>query len=93
MKNKIVEEGIHNFPENKHILGSRRTVTELLVESHVKYHGDKSPNCLLVKCRREEVYREHYLDVYICLTHTRETCRCGWERHWHGGEYSLDLED
>ncbi len=92
MKNKIIEEGIHNFPENSSIINRRRTPVEMLVESNPRYHGDKSPECLLVKCRREEIYREHYLDVYMCLSHMKETCRCGWERHWHGGEYSLNIK-
>lgn len=93
MKNKIIEEGIENFPENIALLNKRETAGELLIESHKRYHGEGSLGCLLVKCRKEEVYKEHYLDVYTCLSHMVETCRCGWEIHWHGGEYNLNIDE
>lgn len=50
-----------------------------------KYHGIKNEDCLLVKKRREITYDDHYLDIWMCLTHDKECCRCGWEWGWHGG--------
>lgn len=67
--------------------------SNLLLERHERFHGDVRTGCLLVKCRREEVYRQHYLDIYMCVTHMRETCRCGWEWNWHGGTDSRLLKD
>ena len=27
-----------------------------------------------------------------CKTHKKDICRCGWEWHWHGGEYAFKDE-
>lgn len=66
---------------------------QLITETHPKFHGEESNGCVLVKARREEVYREHYIDIYMCLTHNVECCRCGWEWGFHGGEDNSKLED
>ena len=66
---------------------------QLITETHPRYHGEKSNGCVLVKARREEVYRGHYIDIYVCLTHNKECCRCGWEWGFHNGEDSSKLED
>ena len=66
---------------------------DLITETHPKYHGDKRNGCILVKARREEVYRGHYIDIYMCLTHNVECCRCGWEWGFHWGEESRLLKD
>ena len=69
------------------------TKKKLITESHPKYHGPDRAGCLLVKARREEVYREHYIDIYMCVKHNVECCRCGWEYGFHGGDDSSLLDD
>jgi len=92
MKNRIVKEGIYNFPENKKLLERKETAHEFLIDSPERYHGEERIGCLLVKSRKEEVYKEHYLDIYVCLTHMKEACRCGWEYGFHYNEVSKELE-
>lgn len=78
---KVIVEGIENFPENIEILKSYKAPKERLnlLPENPYYHGIKRAECLLVRCRKEQTYDGHYLDIYKCLYHDKETCRCGME--------------
>lgn len=86
-ESKVILEGIEAFPENIEILKAYQPPKDFL--QHVDnpyYHGIKRPECLVVKFRREQTYDGHYLDIYKCLYHDKETCRCGmeWEYYQKG---------
>lgn len=87
---KVIIEGIENFPENIGILKAYRPPTDRLsVAKNPYYHGIKRQECLLVRCRKEQTYDGHYLDIYKCLYHDKETCRCGTEWiYWQKGIYA-----
>lgn len=82
MQNVIVAEGVDAFPENAQIIENYKSQPRELLslyDGNEYYHSWKRPECLLVKYRREKTYDNHYLDIWICLKHMKETCRCGVE--------------
>lgn len=85
-ESKVILEGIENFPENIEILKSYRPAAQLKEPQNPYYHGIQRAECLLVRCRKEQTYDGHYLDIYKCLFHDKETCRCGmeWEYYQKG---------
>lgn len=89
--NTVVAEGVGAFPENEQIIKQHKAPKEYLtleVENPF-YHGPKREECLLVKYRREKTYHNHYLDIYMCLTHNKEACRCGMEwKYYLEGHYA-----
>lgn len=94
-ENEIVLEGIEMFPENAEILAKpREPATELLDIREAEvwwpfFHGQSKNECLMVKWRREKTYQEHYLDIWYCLTHKVECCRCGMEWRYYQEEHYL----
>jgi len=90
-KNTVVIEGMDSFPDNKEILRTskfkNRTTEYLnLDEKSTKwqyYHGPHRSECLIVLWRRERTYQEHFLDIWYCLEHMKEVCRCGMEDEYY----------
>jgi hypothetical protein len=72
----------HNAPQMR-----KDAMTEYLLAFDEHYHGYHRKECLLVKSRIDMTSDVHYLEYWICLTHNKETCRCGWEF----GHHSTDL--
>lgn len=91
-KNTVVAEGIEMFPENMSIIEAYKAKPKeylSLTDANPYYHGPNRADCLLVKFRREKTYDDHYLDIYKCLTHDKETCRCGMEWAYYQDEMYL----
>jgi predicted ATPase len=96
-ENTIEVEGVENFPENRSILSNPRPKAKEyldLRETSIKwqyYHGFERAECLMVKYRREKTYQNHYIDIWYCLTHKKECCRCGVEfEYYQLGLYEHD---
>lgn len=90
--NEIIAEGVEAFPENeRYIQEYQRAPHELLslYDGNPYYHGWQRDECLIVKYRRERTYDNHFLDIWICLTHRKETCRCGMEWEYYQKELYL----
>lgn len=93
LQNTIVAEGVEAFEENIAVIEAhkKRPIEYLSLTDHNPYyHGPNRDDCLLVKFRREKTYDDHYLDIYKCLTHGAETCRCGMEWDYYQQEKYLE---
>ena len=84
--NTVLIEGVEFFPENAAIIKAHGIALlskpkEYLTTETTNpfYHGPKRSECLLVRFRKEKTYDDHFIDIYKCLTHDKETCRCGME--------------
>jgi hypothetical protein len=76
------------FPENRAFLSQKRSGLLHVPPVNPFYHGPNRAECLLVKFRREQTYDGHFLDIWKCLEHNKETCRCGMEWDYYlGGHY------
>lgn len=57
------------------------TETNFEVKDH--FHGSNKEGCLTILKRREIREEGHLLDIWECLTHGKEICRCGYEWGYH----------